>query len=427
VTKRAVLGRHLRRRIQRSLVVIPVVYLAAAFALGLLAPTLDRNLEPPVDIGVDVETARDILTATGTGMIAFTGLVVSSVLVVIQFAAGQYSPRLVLWFRRDHVVKHAIGSFLAAFLYSLVALRDLHDVGGDQSPDVTVLIALLLLVFASVFFLVLLERVMDRLRPRNLYGAVAREGIRAARVIYPHALGAPRERDVRPQAADMPRVVPHDGRPGVIVSFDHDALLGAADASGAMLEIVPGVGEFVARGHPLLRVHGEVGASDAALRRAIDVSDERTLTQDPAFALRIIVDTAIRALSPAVNDPTTAVQALDVLELLVRELARRDLEESVARGPDSAVRLAWHSPGWNDLVELAFGEIRAYGASSLQIARRMRAVLEDLHASTPAVRHSALDDQLARLDAAVRAAHPEGSPERAASLRADRIGLGLGR
>ena len=426
MTPRSALARRLRRRVRDSLVAIPVVYLAAAVVLGDLAPALDRELEPPFELDVDVGTARDILGATATGMIAFTGLVVSSVLLVVQFAAAQYSPRLVLWFRRDPIVKHAIGSFLAAFLYALVALRELRP-SSDPSPDITVAVALLLLIGATVLFLVLLQRVIDRLRPRTLYGSVAREGIRAARAIYPHALTGDEERDDRAWVAPAPRVVTHRGRAGVIVAFERDALLSVAQASGATIELVPAVGEFVARGQALLRVHGTVGAEDATLLHAIDVEDERTIRQDPAFALRIIVDTAIRALSPAVNDPTTAVHALDVLEVFMRELAGRDLEASAARGSDGAVHVAWRSPSWPDLLDLAFDEIRVYGASSLQIARRLRAVLEDLRATTPPLRHSALDAQLGLLDVAVRAAHSEGSPELATAQRADRLGLGLSR
>jgi uncharacterized membrane protein len=305
-------------------------------------------------------------------------------------------------------------------------LREVRPHRGDTSPDVTVALALLLLGAATILFLVLLERVRDRLRPRTLYGAVAGEGIRAATAIYPHTLDEQLHDDRRWSVPD-PRVVTYRGRPGVIVSFEREALLGVAVAAGATLELVPGVGEFLGPGQPLLRVHGTVGATDETLTRAVDVADERTIRQDPAFALRIIVDTAIRALSPAVNDPTTAANALDVLELVMRELAGRDLEASVARGPDGAVRVAWRSPSWPDLLDLAFDEIRSYGASSLQIARRLRAVLEDLRATTPPLRHPALDAQLDLLDAAVRAVHPEGSPERAAAQRADRLGLGLSR
>jgi len=427
VSKPAALWRRLRLRLDRSLVVIPCLYIVAAVVLGDVAPALDRGGTGVPGLDVDGDTARDILGATATGMIAFTGLVVASVLVVVQFAAGQYSPRLILWFRTDQFNKHAIGSFLAASLYALVALRELPKADSPISPELTVGIALLLLVAASVLFLALLERVMDHLRPRKVYSRLARAGIHAARAIYPEAVAGEDAPDQRAWAAAEPRVVRVASRPGIIVSFERDALVAAATRSGVVIELVPGVGEFVARGDALLRVHGELPIDDARLRTAVDTSDERTLHQDPAFAMRIIVDTAIRALSPAVNDPTTAVQALDVLELLVRELAGRNLEQSVGRGPDGAVRLVWHSPSWEDVLDLAFDEIRLYGASALQIARRLRAVLEDLRAATPPRRHPVLDAQLAALDAAVAAAFPAGSADLVAALRADRMGLGLAR
>ena len=139
-------------------------------------------------------------------MIAFTGFVVASVLVVVQFAAGQYSPRLVLWFRRDALIKHAIGGFLAAFVYALVALRQIEGEAAGFSPDITVTVALALLVGACVLFLALLQRVTDRLRPRTLFAAVLREGIQAARETYPHRLGDDAPPD-RSWASDDPQRV----------------------------------------------------------------------------------------------------------------------------------------------------------------------------------------------------------------------------
>ena len=142
MTRRSALLRRLRRRFQLSLVAIPAAYLAAAVVLGDLAPAIDRNGDSPVGLDVAAGSAHEILVATATGMIAFAGFVVASVLVVVQFAAGQYTPRLILWFRRDPVVKHAIGSFLAAFVFSLVALRELPPATSSASPGLTVGIAL---------------------------------------------------------------------------------------------------------------------------------------------------------------------------------------------------------------------------------------------------------------------------------------------
>lgn len=419
--------RGLRARLDRSLIAIPACYLVAAFALGTLAPAIDRAQDTPLRLDVGIDTARDILTSTATGMIAFTGLVIASVLVVVQFAAAQYSPRLILWFRRDVLVKHAIGSFLAAWLYALVALRQLERRDAQFSPDVTVAVSLLLLVGASLLFLALLQRVMDRLRPRALYAAVAREGILAARAVHPHPLGeAPAEGRDGPWRSADPQVVRLTGRPGVVTSFDRALLVEAAERAGATIELVPAVGEYVGPGQELLRVHGG-RIAERLLLAGVAVAEERTIEQDHAFAMRIIVDTAIRALSPAVNDPTTAVQGLDVLEVIVRELAGRDLDASFALDRGGEPRLVWRSPSWADVLDLAFDEIRAYGASSIQICRRMRAALGDLRASTAPLRHPLLDEHLARLDAAVAAAHADGSPDLALALVADRTGIGLAR
>ena len=111
----------------------------------------------------------------------------------------------------------------------------------------------------------------------------------------------------------------------------------------------------------------------------------------------------------------------------LRELAGRDLDASLARDAAGDVRLVWPSPSWEDVLDLAFAEIRLYGAGSIQICRRLRAVLDDLLASTPAERHPAIEAQLLRLDAAVLSAFPDGSPEQATAMAADPTGLGLAR
>jgi uncharacterized membrane protein len=284
-----------------------------------------------------------------------------------------------------------------------------------------------------VLFLALLQRVMDRLRPRALYAAVGREAVAAIHAVYPRPLDAAAGRagadDDGSWRVAEPHAVRWDGAPGVVSAFDRELLVAAAGAGDATLELAVAVGEFVDPGQVLLLVHGagEATIAPALLRAGVEVGEERTIEQDPAFAMRIVVDTAIRALSPAVNDPTTAVQGIDVLEPLVRELAARDLDASFARGGDGLVRLVWPSPGWEDALDLAFDEIRGYGAGAIQICRRLRAALEDLRASVAPIRHAAIDAQLARLDTAVAAVHGEGTPEAALARGADRMGIGLGR
>ncbi|MBJ7519577.1 MAG: DUF2254 domain-containing protein [Solirubrobacteraceae bacterium] len=418
--------RLLRLRIRRSLIIVPSLYVIAALILGDVTPNIDRRGSFPLRIDVDIDAAQAILTSTATGMLAFTGLVVSSTLLVVQFAATQYSPRLVLWFRRDALVKHAIGSFLAASIYPVVALREL-TAGSGITPDISVALSLALLVGASVLFLALLQRVLDRLRPRNLLGRVLADGVAAGEQVYPDALGP----DPTPPARDWetadPRIVRVRSHRGVLASFDARTLQRAATAADLTIELVPTVGEFLSPGDELFRVHGTGTFDHRRLLSSLVVSDERTIEQDPAFALRIMVDSAIRALSPAVNDPTTAVQALDTIGDLVRALAGRDLGSSVARGPDGRVRVVWPTPTWDGWLDLAFAEIRAYGASSVQVTRRLRAELLDLRDATDPIRHPALDHQLAMLDAEIARAHPPGTPDHDLASGADRMGLGLQR
>ncbi len=266
--------------------------------------------------------------------------------MLVQFAASQYSPRLVLWFRRDAVVKNAIGSFLAAPLFALIALREVEHRTIRYSPDVTVLIGMALLIGAAVLFLILLQRVIDRIRPRSLYGAVARQGIRAIRAAFPMRLGETTISAELWTPSPDPRVVLLPRGAGVIAAFDRDLLVALAGAADVTIELVPGVGEFVSSRQPVLRVHGELPLEDSVLLDAVEIAEERTIELDPRFALRIIVDTAIRALSPAVNDPTTAVQAIDVLEVLARELGARDLRASLALDELGRVRLVWRAAGW---------------------------------------------------------------------------------
>jgi uncharacterized membrane protein len=184
------------------------------------------------------------------------------------------------------------------------------------------------------------------------------------------------------------------------------------------------VGAYVPQGAPLFRVWGAADGLDVAeLRRGVIIAEERTITQDPAFAIRAVVDIALRALSPAVNDPTTAVQGLDGVEVLLLDLSGRLLERGQITDEHGALRLVYPNPGWVDLLDLSLTEIRHYGADTPQIARRMRALLLGLLEHAPDARRAALEDHLARLDRAVAAAYPDPE-ERAHAGTADHIGIG---
>ena len=179
-----------------------------------------------------------------------------------------------------------------------------------------------------------------------------------------------------------------------MLAVDCVTLVQEARRTDGVIELVPRVGDFVASGEPLLVLYGGAAAiDDRILRATVAFGPERTMEQDPLFSFRIVVDIALKALSPAINDPTTAVLALDQIHRLLRVVGKRQLHGETITDELGHRRLIFRTPNWEDFVCIACTEIRSYGAGNVQIARRMRAMFDDLLASLPACRHHALDQQ----------------------------------
>jgi len=218
--------------------------------------------------------------------------------------------------------------------------------------------------------------------------------------------------------------LPYEGSPGVLASVDRGALVRLAEQTGAFVEVIPSIGQYIPPGTPVVRLHDMRDEPDpGAASRVLVLARQRTLDQDPAFALRIFVDVAIRALSPAVNDPTTAVQSLDRIEALLVDLHGRETGPSVVVDEQGVARGRFPAPTWGEYLELGLMEIRHYGGGSAQIARRLRALYDHLLelVEGPYVERIALERRL--LDEALVDHFPD-ERERAILSRPDRLGLG---
>jgi uncharacterized membrane protein len=195
------------------------------------------------------------------------------------------------------------------------------------------------------------------------------------------------------------RTILHRGKSAIVLAVDLPGLIKEAKRSNVVIEFAPQVGDFVGAGEPLFLLHGSATAADHELLRGCVVfGSERTLEQDPLFGIRILVDIAIKALSAAINDPTTAVLAIDQLHRLLRSAGRRNLRTDSILDPSGTLRVIFRTPDWDDFVHLALVEIRYYGASNIQIARRLRAMIVNLANTLPAVRHAALRQEFELLD-----------------------------
>jgi uncharacterized membrane protein len=416
-----------RVRARSAVWAIPSLYAVAALAAGLMLPRLEHRFWPHLGSGVSAASATALYSAVASGTMALTAIVFSLTFVMVQFSATAYSPRLVLWLARDPVIAHALGAFTATFLYAAAALAWVDRATGASVPLVSAWMVVALLIFSMAMFISLIQRIalLQIHRMLMFIGDRGREVI-AALYTQPHAAGAAGDEDgitgIRPT-----QLVTHCGRPGAVQAIDVRRLMKLARTVNGTIEVLVAVGDTVIESTPLLQVVGATGTiGEAALARAIVRGPERTFEQDPKYSLRLLVDIAIRALSPAINDPTTAVQAIDQIGDLLLRLGRRHLEQGVLRDEHNVVRVVVPFPTWDDFLRLAFDEIRTYGGASVQVVRRLNALMGDLIALMPDERHAALRLWQVRLGRTVAEHFADPDEQAAASVR-DRQGLGVSR
>ncbi|MCC6211911.1 MAG: DUF2254 domain-containing protein, partial [Burkholderiales bacterium] len=219
--------------------------------------------------------------------------------------------------------------------------------------------------------------------------------------------GDPASMEARSGKRGMPdRTLAHLGQSKVLLAVNLEALVREARRAGVVIELVPQVGDFVAKSEPLFWIHGGGAVDEEMLRSLAAFGTERTMEQDPMFSFRILVDIAAKALSPAINDPTTAVLAIDQLQRLLRFVGLRDLRAEEISDDTGAVRAVVRTPNWEDYVHIAFREIRLFGAGNLQVPRRLGAMIENLVQTLPEHRHAALRTELELLDRALVKQYP---------------------
>lgn len=416
------------RRVWNSLWFVPAVYVL--LAIGLSAGLVRWDQDDPITLtrSINASSAVAALSALSSGMLAFTGFVTAVVLLVIQYGSSQFSPRFVAWFRRDPTLKFALSGFSATFVFALVSTAEIGRGNAAFVPSRTLIAALILLVQSIAMFLLLIDRTSNGLRVAYGLQNVNSEARRAFDAAYPATAPASTgEQETAPLLRGLtPVQTVRQGRVGsVVVALDRSGLARIATEGDAVIELVPALGDYVPAAGSLLNVYGPRPLPERRLRRGVVLGDERAIDDDPAFALRLLADVAIKALSPAVNDPTTAVQSLDRIEDLLRYAASRHLAAGSISDSHGKVRFVYPTPTWEDLVELALDEIRAFGAGQYQVARRLRALLDDLIADLPENRRRPLAEQRRLLDDAVASAITQN--QRADALVPDRQGIGMSR
>ncbi len=366
------------------------------------------------------EDAKTIITTVGSAMLTFIGVVFSISLVALQMASGQFTPRVVRLYVRSRITKCTFAVFLATFLFALLVQASYEGNANPRTvstvPVISGLTCVVLVLVSLVLFIAYVNSTIRLMRVSHVIDRITHEAFRVLER-YEHGSG---EVPALPEAMAEAE---HQGRAGVLRDVHIARLVRIARRNGTVLRLVPRIGDFVVPGTPVLAVHGGTTPSRRALRHTMTVGVERTYHQDPAFGLRQLSDIALRALSPAVNDPTTAVQCLDRITQFLAAVAERPLGVLYHRDAKGVVRLVQELPAWADLVDLGFSEIRGCAEGNPQVSRRMMAALDDLWWLADEERRAPLARHRTLLTQAVERTVPEAA-DRAFALRPDRQGIG---
>lgn len=410
-----------RQYLKGSLWFLPLLGAAAGSALAVL----DSFLEHRVDLGLwnySSGTASGLLTAIVGAMVGLLGFVVTIGVLVVQTATSTLSPRFMRIWYRDRLQKVVLAVFVGTLTFCFSLLR---RVTSDEVPEFGVTAAGALVVVSIILLLLYLDRFTHALRPVAVGTIVAQAGLRVI-ANSPHS---------SPVARPPTALAPYDGPPalavrangsGVMQAIHATALVAAARRGNFLIRLTRSPGDFVPAGAVIMEVFGTGSPPpERKLAGTVALGHERTIDQDPAFALRILVDIAIRALSPAVNDPTTAVQMIDQIEVFMQGVAQTPQQTGalVLADRDGIARLVVPARQFETYLELAITEILRYGRGSPQVCRRLAAMLAELAPNVRPAHKPAVDAAAGALAAAVRESYRDPGSRRFAAT-ADHQGIG---
>ncbi|MGA8209363.1 MAG: DUF2254 domain-containing protein [Nocardioidaceae bacterium] len=398
---------------------IPLIAVIAAVAAGVVVPMLDQRIDgslPPLLAQLlfdgDSGAARTVLDAIASSLVTVTSLTFSLTVVTLQLASSQFSPRLLRTFTSDGFVQNTLGLFLATFVYALTVLRGIRsssDGGVSFVPRMAVSLAFLLALCSVLGLVLFLAHLARQIRVETMLRDVHRNALTNLRAYLPRV-----EEPIPSWPPPLPRPVgacpvPARGS-GFVVKLDERALCRIAVEGDVVVEVDAHPGSFVVEGLPVGHVWplpdrdvDDDSLAEVAKRMSgqLRTGFERTATQDIGYGLRQLTDVANKALSPGINDPTTAVHALGHISVLLGELAAHRLGDSVQRDDRGRVRVLVHRPDLAQLMEQSLTQPRRYGAADAMVVNRLFGVLVELSAQVRPDQAACVRDHLDRLRATV--------------------------
>lgn len=360
---------------------IPSAMTLGVIALSVLAVAMDERVEEPVAwlwTGTP-EGARAVLSTLASSMITVAGVVFSVTMVTLALASSQFGPRLLRSFMRDRGDQIVLGTFVATFVYSIMVLRTVHSLENDTFiPHISVTIAIVLAVLSVGVLIYFIHHVATSIQANNLIAVVAGELNAAIETLLAANEASRGDRSSKdPELPcdfdDNAQCVPASAD-GYIQSIDEDALLREAEKGEVIIVLRHRPGDFLRKGDLLADVYPATGCTKKLAKKIKDlifIGKYRTPVQDLRYGIHQLVEIALRALSPGINDPFTAATCLDWLGAALGRLAKADFATRCRYDEGGGLRVVMENDNFDDLVDAAFTQIRESGKSHIRIAVRL--------------------------------------------------------
>jgi uncharacterized membrane protein len=376
--------RHTWEQVRANALFVPGSLIAAAAVLAFALLAVDKSAEREV---IDFipwlftggpDGAQQVLSTIAGSMVTLAGVTFSIITVALSLASQQFGPRLLRNFANDLINQAMLGAFIATFVYCLLVLREVRLIEDDTFvPYLAVTVGVVLALATMVLFVYFIHHVIDSIQGSAIIARSARETMATIDSLFPASVGEPADGMGEPEPEIPPLSDAHTiraHRTGYLQAVDTKKLIDAAREWDVVFRMEIPIGAFVAEGTPLFtagpgsRVSEETG--DAALD-AVSIGRHRSMPQDPEFGPRQLVDIAVRALSPGVNDPTTAVYCIDYLAAILVHLARRDIPSNLRLDDDGELRLITAGTTFEGMADLAFNQIRQYARTDVAATFRL--------------------------------------------------------
>jgi uncharacterized membrane protein len=385
---------HLRYHLRGGFLIRPLTIALALGAAGALLSYLEQTFPQVSDLvpralfasHADPQVAQIILGGIAGSIMTVVSIVFAIMLMTLTLASVQFSPRIIVSFVRDRVTQWTLGVFLGTFSYCMAALPAAHSLPQPFSPVATIAGAMLLALTCVAWLLFFIHHISQAISVSNIVDRIASETDAVIDGIAPEPYRGVRLDALESVPVDTWETPLESDRSGYIRYVDISKLVAIAKENHVKVHLTHRVGQFVPPGAPLFMIYKGARLAPEAileLREAIDIGPARTLQQDVEFGILQIVDIALKAISPAVNDPTTGVTCVDQLTRVLIRVAARQPPPSFYYDPPGVVRVSVIWPTFEQLVHTAFDQIRLYAQGDSAVSLRLLRALGDIAASTP--------------------------------------------